>query len=132
MNKNIYTGQIRIRGRGLGNIFGRIFRSSIPYLKTLGQYAKNQLFNAGAGILTDLQNGVQVKEALKKNARSTKEKIVADITKKLSGRGNKRRKKQINKKKSKRTKTLQKNNKLYERKRKKIKKSKRDNSFDLF
>ena len=118
-----------MRGAGLGGIFSRIFRSSIPYLKTLGRYAKNQLLDAGAGVLYDMKNGVHVKEAIKKNALSTRDKIVSDIKRKMTGRGIKRRKKAIKKKNTKRLK------KSYNKKskRKSIKKRKtKEKSFNLF
>ena len=141
LNTNIYRGQFRQRGAGVGGLFARLFRSSIPYLKTLGQYAKNQLFDAGAGVLSDMQKGITARDALKRNAKSTRDRIVSDITRKMTGGGVKRRKKNMRKntKKAKfskkRESNIKKKKKSTRRKRMVRRKSKKSNmhkSFDLF
>ena len=128
LDRNIYRGQVRMRGSGLGGLFARLFRSSIPYLKTIGRYAKNQLIDAGAGVLNDMQRGVNVKEAFRKNAFSTRDRIVSDIKRKMSGRGVKRHKKGLKKK----TKRLQKTNKKKTNKKKNHKRRRKSKTDNLF
>ena len=122
-----------MRGAGLGGLFARLFRSSVPYLKTLGRYAKNQILDAGAGILTDIKSGVNVRDAVKKNAMSTRDRIVTDIKRKMTGRGVKRRKNRKKKMSKRKKKTLdnRKNNTRGKRvKNRKKNRKKRDN--DIF
>ena len=82
-----------MRGSGLGGVFGRLFRSSIPYLKSLGRYAGRQLLESGADTIQDIKQGMAPRRALQKNITKTKDRIVSTIKRKLSGGGRNRSRK---------------------------------------
>lgn len=116
-----------MKGRGLGNIFARIFRSSIPYLKSIGRYAKNQLLEATGNVVNDMKSGMNVREAFKKNVKTTKNKILNDIRSKMSGRGSKRKRKNTVTKSSKKQKLDQSKSSKKKSKNKKKNNKKRKN-----
>ena len=112
---NVFRGRMTMRGRGIGSMFARMFRSSVPFLKTLGKnlggYAGRQLLESGAGIIQDMNTGLGVKAALQKNAQATRNKVFADLKTKLSGGGRRRKLKKTNSRKRKRVETSCKKNK---------------------
>ena len=81
-NPRVFRGRLLQRGSGIGSLFGRLFRASVPYLKTVGQYAMKNLFDTGINTINDLQSGMKFNEAIRKNSQTTKNKIVNDIKKK--------------------------------------------------
>lgn len=83
----IFSGRRVMRGRGLGSIFAKIFRSSVPYLKNIGKYATRQLLQTGVETLNDMDGGMNVKEAFKSNLQKSKRRIITDIKSKMSGGG---------------------------------------------
>lgn len=118
-----------MKGRGVGSIFGKIFRSSIPYLKSIGKYATKQLLQAGNETLRDLDSGMNLKESILKNKRKTKERIISDIKKKMSGNGKKRKKRKNIQRKRRHRKSSYKQKKSKKNKRKKTNKKKTKSIF---
>ena len=121
-HQHIFRGRRLMKGRGLGSIFGKIFRSSVPYLKSIGKYATKQLLQAGNDTIRDLDSGMKLKDSILKNKRKTKNRIISDIKKKMTGNGKKRKLIKRKRKQRKQRKYKQKKSKKNKRKRKNIKK----------
>ena len=90
-NQYIFRGRRIQRGRGLGSIFGNLLRTSIPILKSIGKYAFRQLLTAGQDTLNDIDSGIDVKQAFRRTSNRTKDRIIHDIKKKMTGGGKKRK-----------------------------------------
>ena len=86
-----------MRGRGIGSMFGRLFRSSIPYLKKLGGYAGKQLLETGVDTLQDMSSGLGVKAALRKNTYAGRNRVFNDLKSKMTGNGKRRKRRRVKK-----------------------------------
>jgi hypothetical protein len=60
----------RQRGHGIGNFFGNIFRTVVPYLKSGFNAIKDELFKGGIGLLSDVVKQVPAKESLSNRVRT--------------------------------------------------------------
>ena len=52
------------RGHGIGNFFGSIFRTVVPYLKSGFSAIKDELLKGGIGLLSDAVHQVPIKQSL--------------------------------------------------------------------
>lgn len=89
-----YSGHRYLRGHGLGNIFSQLFRSGVPFLKKVGSYLGEKLFNMGANTLSEVRKGRKFKDALKSQAKKSKEEVLGDVKSKIKKKmfgGGKRR-----------------------------------------
>jgi len=93
----VYKGNRLLRGHGLGNIFGSLFRYGLPILspilKKAGTYLGSKLFSLGANTLKDMNKGKKFKDSLHDQALNSRSEIIdetkAKIKKKLMGKGKK-------------------------------------------
>lgn len=65
----IYRGRALQRGYGIGGLFKNAFRMAVPLLKKVGKTMGKRVLKAGAGALSDITDGANVKESLKKHAK---------------------------------------------------------------
>lgn len=94
-NNNInkyYTGIRNQRGHGLGSIFANLSRFAIPFIKRGAKFVGRKLLRAGINTASDVLEGQNPKESMKKRLRETKDEVIRDVKRKLStmsGRGGK-------------------------------------------
>ena len=100
-----FRGRRNLRGNGLGGIFSWLKRNSIPILKQLGNYLGGKVLNVGGNVLSDLQAGEPIKEAIKTRVTESSAEIMAaakerarKARKLLLGRGKKGQKNKPKKK----------------------------------
>jgi len=93
----IYIGGKYQRGHGLGNIFGSLFRSALPMLKSVGKKIGKQALTSGARFASDIIGGDDFKTAAKRRAKEGGLSFLRDVA---GGSGPPPKKKQ---KKSRRT-----------------------------
>ena len=100
-----FRGRRNLRGNGLGGIFSWLKRNSMPILKQLGNYLGGKVLNVGGNVLSDLQAGEPIKEAIKTRVKETSAEIMAaakerakKARKLLLGRGKKAKKNKPKKK----------------------------------
>jgi hypothetical protein len=77
------------RGRGLGNILGKLLRSAIPLLKKGGTLLTPHAARFGSRVLGDVADGSDVLESVKKRARQSGTDIVGAVVKTQKGKGGK-------------------------------------------
>jgi hypothetical protein len=78
------------RGRGLGNILGKLFRSAVPILKSGATLLAPHAARFGSRVLRDVSDGSDVLESVKKHARQSGTDIVGAVVKTQKGKGRKR------------------------------------------
>ena len=75
----IYVGGKYQRGHGLGNIFGSLFRTALPMLKSVGKKIGKQALTSGARFASDILGGDDVKTATKRRAKEGGLSFLRDI-----------------------------------------------------
>ena len=97
----MYLGNRFQRGRGIGSLFGTVFRSILPIgkrilqsnvTKTLGKTVGKTLKDAAIETAADLLEGKTIKESAKKQLETTKRKIAKAIKSDTRQVSHKRRK----------------------------------------
>jgi hypothetical protein len=78
------------RGRGLGNVLGKLFRSALPLLKKGGILLAPHAARYGSRVLNDVADGTDVLESVKKHAKQTGTDIIGAVVNKQKGNGRKR------------------------------------------
>lgn len=71
-NFPVYEGRRFQRGHGIGEIFGRIFRTVLPFLKRLAPVA----LRTGAQVVEDVTRGRNVKESIKERGKEVIQPLV--------------------------------------------------------
>ena len=66
----VFVGARIQRGHGLGSIFGGLFRSVLPLLKSLGMTVGKQALRTGAQMAGDVLGGQNIKESAKSRLRA--------------------------------------------------------------
>lgn len=85
-----YVSYYHIPQRGKG-FFGRILKGTIlPIIQSVLPYLKNRAIEGVEGILSDVKEGVSLKEAGKKQLKRTASAVFEDIISKQKGSGLKR------------------------------------------
>ena len=75
-----FGGVARQRGHGFGSLIGGILRSAVPLLSTIGRNvaktAGTALLSTGAGVLSDVIAGKNLKQSFTQRARSTGQNVL--------------------------------------------------------
>ena len=75
-----YGGQARQKGHGFGSLIGGLLRSAIPLLSSVGRKvaktAGSALLSTGAGVLSDVMAGKNLKKSVASRARSTGQQVL--------------------------------------------------------
>lgn len=74
-------------GRGIGNFFGKMFRSVLPYLKSGLSAVKDEILTGGLGLLSDTVKQVPIKESLQNRVRNMGHSLTERAVKQMSGSG---------------------------------------------
>ena len=75
-----YGGQARQKGHGFGSLIGGLLRSAVPLLSSIGRKvaktAGSALLSTGAGVLSDVMAGKNLKKSVVSRARSTGQQVL--------------------------------------------------------
>jgi hypothetical protein len=74
------------RGRGLGNILGKLLRRAMPILKRGANMLGPHAGRFGSRVLADVAEGTDVLESAKKNAKNTGTDVVNAVVARASGK----------------------------------------------
>ena len=86
-----FIGHPYQRGAGLGGIFRTIFRAILPMAKTAGKFVGKTMLRSGADAATDLLEGHNLKQVMKRRGRQAAGDLMQEAANKM--KGGKRRKK---------------------------------------
>lgn len=124
----IYKGVSHQRGHGIGSFLGGLFRSVLPLLSNGAKVVGKEVLNAGVGLLSDIVSAKPLEESLtnrfKEATSNLKRKADDKIVRVMSGSGYKNKKRNM--------KPLIHSQKLKGRTVKKVRKSKKPTSKDIF
>lgn len=82
--------RIKQRGRGIGNVFGAIYRFVKPLFASLVPALKSTAINASAGIINDIGNK-PFKQVLKDNSKNAIKTFIDAAKQQQTGRGSKKK-----------------------------------------
>lgn len=85
-----YIAYRRQTGRGIGNVIGKLFRQAMPLIKKGVKFLAPHAFRMGANILSDMSQGQDAMESVKRNAKRTGHDVVNTIVNRQTGSGKKR------------------------------------------
>ena len=75
-----YGGQARQKGHGFGSLIGGLLRSAVPLLSSIGRKvaksAGSALLSTGAGVLSDVIAGKNLKKSVVSRARNTGQQVL--------------------------------------------------------
>lgn len=87
-------------GRGLGSVFGGLFRRALPMLKSTARQGVQEVIRSGMDIFKDVSQGKNLKQALRQRGKEATKRVINNVGKSLSqaGAGRKRIKRKANSK----------------------------------
>ena len=83
----VFEGARYQRGYGLGSIFGSLFKSAIPLLKSGAKSLGKEALKTGVAIGQDVLSGENIKTASKRRVRQSAKKVAQNSLRKLQQRG---------------------------------------------
>ncbi len=75
-----FAGMPYQRGGGLGSIFRGLFRAILPVAKSVGRAVGKQALRTGAAVASDMADGANFKESIKKHGREGVKSFMKTVT----------------------------------------------------
>lgn len=101
---NYHVGPYYQRGRGIGNILGKLFRSAVPIISSIGKSivtspitknlvtaGKKAAIDTGLNVVTDVIEGRNVGESIRENVGQARQRLAQNLRESRAKRAPKRK-----------------------------------------